>query len=689
MAKRRRKKRAPVWLIAAGAAVGVGSLIWGILTWPGYAAVLRLAAGVLFLLPLLYFKKRPLKKVRPLLVGGGAVLVLSLLFQLAFINVGWTLLPADAQALDLSGQGLARVNDLAKIRELRTLDLSGNRVASTEPLSRLYFLEYLDLTDNDLPQEEYDRLRSALPRCVILCEARDESLTELDLSGRTLPGMEKLSQVLSARPSLARVDLTGVNLTAGEIDALCRRFEGIDFSYVIAADGGALRESTPAIALKADSFDGVTARLGSFTSLQRVDIQGCVLTADEVIALRQRYPAVTFDCAVSLYGVTARTGDEALILDGCGAGTELGGQLGAFYNLRRISLRGLRLDAVASVRSCRPDAEITFDYDGMEIGPGTTSLSFHESGVLPANDLPQILYCAPSITRVELPQVRVSTRLINLMDACPDTTFVLDLFGQSVATDAQTLDFGSVRLTDDQAGELALALTRMPEMREVDLYESRLSRESMDRLFDQFPEVFFGFTASGQGFTVRSDITAFSTLKTSINPRYTWEDMSFLRYCKNLRALDLGHNALTDLSFLLNFPKLEVLILADNDITDISPLARLPELTYVELFMNEITDVSPLADHPRLIDLNLCYNNLGGKPAGQLVEPILSCGALERCWISNNALTSEQKKALTDGLPTCQFEFTVKESTGSGWRRHDRYKILKEMMTSRTYIPFS
>jgi Leucine-rich repeat (LRR) protein len=277
-----------------------------------------------------------------------------------------------------------------------------------------------------------------------------------------------------------------------------------------------------------------------------------------------------------------------------------------------------------------------------------------------------------------------------LAGACPTVLFSypVRVLGLDATSDAESLDFGNMIVTDEQIEELAENLALMPCLREVDMYESDLSVASCDLLFDAFPDIFFGWTITMESYVVRTDVTAFSTLKSSSPPYYTDEQLHWVRYCKKLLALDLGHNQITDISFLRNFPHLKVLILADNRITDISPLSDLMELEYVELFLNRIADWSPLANHEALLDLNLYHNIAPSREPPINAEAIATCPNLERCWLAENILTSAQVNAMTTGLPGCIFNFTSYGATDDGWREHPRYEVIKTMMSAREYIPF-
>ena len=111
--------------------------------------------------------------------------------------------------------------------------------------------------------------------------------------------------------------------------------------------------------------------------------------------------------------------------------------------------------------------------------------------------------------------------------------------------------------------------------------------------------------------------------------------------CRDLQALDLGHNMVNDINFLTEFKHLKILILADNSVVDISPLAKLQELEYVEMFRNHITDLTPLASLPNLRDVNMC-RNFGIKDATML----LACPKLERVWLAYCGIDEAQQAQL-------------------------------------------
>ena len=294
---------------------------------------------------------------------------------------------------------------------------------------------------------------------------------------------------------------------------------------------------------------------------------------------------------------------------------------------------------------------------------------------------------APAGTRIELTGVKLSAAAQGqLVDARPDLDFhwQVTINGSKVDSDTVRLDLDAL---PRKVGvkNLTAALKALPKLTRVTMYDYRFSVKEMEGVLAAFPDITFDWTVRVGNYLVRTDATAFSTLKGRQDPRYTAKQLEPLKYCTKLEALDFGHNNVNDLSFLSYWPHLKRLIIIDSKypVTDLSPLAELHELEYVELFMQDITDLTPLANKPNLLDLNLCHNNVTD------LTPLYSNTNLERLWISyNKNLTEEEVAAFKQAVPGCQVETVEYQSTGAGWREHPRYFVLVESFKTRTYIPF-
>lgn len=270
------------------------------------------------------------------------------------------------------------------------------------------------------------------------------------------------------------------------------------------------------------------------------------------------------------------------------------------------------------------------------------------------------------------------TLMLALM-LCSAAAETVSFCGMEIDTLAEAIDLGGQ--TDVDAAELAALMDRMPNLTRVDMYACTLPREAMDALFDGYPQVFFGWTLHIGAHTLRTDATSFSTLHGRC-PEHSDEEFAVLRYCKNLVALDLGHNRVKDVSFLRAFPHMKVLILACNQIEDISVLAELRELEYLELFSNRIRDFTPLMELDSLLDLNISNN-----PVSDL-SWVYGLDSLERFWSAMNSKALRPfYREMAAERPDCEI-FWDGEPTWGGWRKHPRYDTIYAIFNEGGYRPF-
>lgn len=257
----------------------------------------------------------------------------------------------------------------------------------------------------------------------------------------------------------------------------------------------------------------------------------------------------------------------------------------------------------------------------------------------------------------------------------------------TVDVTAEELDMGKVRVSDMDA--FIDFLQKLPNLKKVDMFATKIKPSSIDALVEAFPNIEFGWTMRLGDHDVRTDITAFSTLHNNKANPHTEKQFKYLKYCKNLLALDIGHNLVTDVSFLYDLPNLRYLILAcNNNLSDITPVGSLKDLEYLELFKNHIEDLSPLVNCQKLVDLNICFNYVKD------YTPLESLVNLERLWIynSNNWRTADKVspevvEALKKALPNCYLDSTS-YSTNGGWREHDRYFVIYHTFKYSEFVPF-
>lgn len=248
------------------------------------------------------------------------------------------------------------------------------------------------------------------------------------------------------------------------------------------------------------------------------------------------------------------------------------------------------------------------------------------------------------------------------------------------------LDLGEEAVSDWDA--FYARLDSQPELTKVDMFATVVGSEEIDALVERYPDIEFGWTINFENHTVRTDATAFSTLHYSADPGHRNNEIEFLRYCKELRMLDIGHNKVDDLSFLYDLPELRILIIACNNVEDITPIGSLKHLEYLEMFSNWVKDISVLKELPHLSHLNIAYNSIGD------LSPLFEMPQLKRLWM--NMAHSRQKsppvdaktmQRLQESLPICEIN-TKSSPTGGSWRETVYYEVLDQIYSTGTYMPF-
>ena len=224
------------------------------------------------------------------------------------------------------------------------------------------------------------------------------------------------------------------------------------------------------------------------------------------------------------------------------------------------------------------------------------------------------------------------------------------------------------------------ALRYLPALTDVDLLEAGAKLEDLDRFDALRPDIFWLWEFTFQGWQkIRTDIRVYSSLNGYQTSRSLDYYYPIVKYCKHLRALDLGHNSITDITPIGDLTELEVLILADNFITDASPLAGLHELVFLELFMNYgIEDYSFLNELTKLKDLNLCYCRTLDH-----LDFMENMPELEFAMFKRTAVSPEEFALWQERLPDAHLVLADGdiESSGSGWRMAGRNKQIRTAFT--------
>ena len=213
------------------------------------------------------------------------------------------------------------------------------------------------------------------------------------------------------------------------------------------------------------------------------------------------------------------------------------------------------------------------------------------------------------------------------------------------------------------------------------------SNDVMIPMIEKYPDIRFEWVVNlGHGHRIATNAETFTTkLPPESGRELTSKKLELLKYCPNLKALDIGHNKATDLDFLKYVPDLELLIIGDNDVTDITPIGQLKHLQFAELFSNPFTDISALANCTELLDLNITNCQVHD------FSPLDNVQSLERFWANMiKHLTEEEAQHFIDHHPNCIVDFMPSHAaTVDGWRSENpHYKHYIWCFKNKKWIPF-
>ena len=366
---------------------------------------------------------------------------------------------------------------------------------------------------------------------------------------------------------------------------------------------------------------------------------------------------------------------------------ELEAILSVFPNLKALDLTGLALPraAVTAVTHQAPELQVHWRDEAFGVSDSkTTFLTLLEP--VDGAAVTEYLGCFPHLGAVDL----LSSGLTeeegdSLAAAFPQVAFrrMVPLNGKSLDSFTEELDFSKNVIQNYDA--FAEELARFPKLRRLDMHLCNLKDEQIAALRDRYTDTKVVWTVKLGRWQVRTDAVAFSTKQSGYTTNRLYSvTAQVLRYCTDLVALDLGHNAIDDISWIESLPKLQVLILADNQIKDLTPLASLKHLKYLELFMNPFTDIQILSTLSELLDVNLCITRTVD------LTPLLSCKKLERIWIGRQTqdyCSQESLQAVLKAFPNAIYDLTSVSCTNLGWREHPRYDAYIEMFRNNTVVP--
>ena len=441
-----------------------------------------------------------------------------------------------------------------------------------------------------------------------------------------------------------------------------------------------------------ESFDALLSSLDVFPSLDLIDLGGFELSADEKQRLSDRFPAAEIKCRthITLFERKIFTDESEIDLSGVTEfnAEELKTALSSLPGVVRVSSdtkipvaekEGLK----AEFPGVTFDIPGTVDICGIPIEDYTTELGLNGENI-DVSELSAKLKYFPDLQSVSLLDTGLDEDAqYALASEYPDIKFLwqVEILGKKYGPETTDLDLSKKK--ELTAEIMRKKLRIMPWLTRVDLSDISATNEELGALREEFPSIKIVWMLHMLQWKTKTDAIAFSDLIREYDyPRLTDDDIQCLKYCTDLQALDLGHQAITDISVICDYlPELRILILADNKVKDLSPIVKLKHLHYIELFVNpNIKDVSPLGECKELVDVNISYLDIND------ISALLDLPLIERFWIEHTYVPDAQIQQLRDNHPDATIINIGSGSVDQGWRTHPRYHAMISMYHDQYYI---
>ena len=257
-----------------------------------------------------------------------------------------------------------------------------------------------------------------------------------------------------------------------------------------------------------------------------------------------------------------------------------------------------------------------------------------------------------------------------------------DLFGQAVSSDMERIEYFQA----DMGGDAGLDVIRavMPIMDKLTYLKldwcgttDEATAALRDELADRCKVVWRVFLTDE--YNALTD-----TYKIWAQFQLWGENVECLKYCTEVRYIDLGHSYVDNCEFVRYMPYLNTLILADSWLEDLEPLRTCENLTYLEVFSSKVKDLSPLADLEQLEYLNISNCKFDD------ITPLYGLDNLVivNCTMAN--ISSDQIAKFKELHPDTKCTFNWYQSpteygwrhgpTPDGYRRTPRYALLREQI---------
>ena len=411
-------------------------------------------------------------------------------------------------------------------------------------------------------------------------------------------------------------------------------------------------------------------------NLRYLDITGSTCY-DAILRYMASYPEVDVRYAVAMGSTIVRNTDtEITLIPEDGTYAILDGALNYLPQLQKIHLTKTLLteQELENLQKDFPDRDFRWSLEilGSEYDQDTTEID------LSAMTMEQFEEVTGKVSRLEeIASIDLTGSVLTIadvkavMDAFPDAQvrYSFDLFGQTLSTDTEKVDFTGQKIGNEGADAIREALSIMPKCTYFKLENCGMSNEVLGSIQADFPnaKIVWRIHFGGQ-YSILTDETTLRTV-------YGVEDShnEYLKYCTSLKYIDMGHNdTLTDISFASYMPDLEILILSGSSIRNVDALANCKKLVFLEMAnCGLLEDISALENCESLRFLNIGFTRVKD------ITPIWDL-PLERFVCLGPKMDQEIRDAYEEEHPDCWVRFKGKDPLSLGWKYDDEGTIKSE-----------
>ena len=415
-------------------------------------------------------------------------------------------------------------------------------------------------------------------------------------------------------PNLKTVDLSGSTCYSAIMDFASKR-PHLDITYSVSLGATDVSSDADSVTLKPGSFDYelLMENLQYLPNLSGVTLTDVDLSAQQLDALREAYPAITLDYAIELFGSS--------------------------YNVDTQQLDLSSMDASGIEEACRKLAKMSNLTDVTL----SNSLSFEDVDTL-QNAVPHIRF-----------------------------HYSFNLLGRTVSTGDDEIIYKNLSCGDTEEAEIRKALKILDHTSRFVLDNCGFSNETLAQLREDFrggPKVIWRVWFGTQG--RYSTLTDDDTIRAVYN--VTDDTCGPMKYLEDVKYMDLGHNEyLTDFSFVGYMPQLEVLIGSGSAVKELTGFENCKKLTWLELAScHKLENIDALAGCDGLKYLNISYTKVKSLEAldGLKLERFVYLSPKASTKEQNTFLTIHPKAECITVF------YGYSQPYGYGWRYDDNGKTM-------------